>query len=201
MQTGAAARTYNILMAENRKVAAALIAVPSPASARRGARLSGVIPSGSVTSQARTPEGSARIELVPDSLRQHLKQAGIGLDVMQTGAAARTYNILMAENRKQEVGLAGLGQEGCQALRGDPVRVGHVPGPDAGGQHLKQAGIGLDVMQTGAAARTYNILMAENRKVAARAAAPVCITSRPIPACFRCWRRESGTNTISAPVP
>ena len=27
-QTGAAARTYNILMAENRKVAAALIAVP-----------------------------------------------------------------------------------------------------------------------------------------------------------------------------
>ena len=32
---------------------------------------------------------------------------------------------------------------------------------------LKEAGIGLDVMQTGAAARTYNILMAENRKVAA----------------------------------
>ena len=28
MQTGAAARTYNILLAENRKVGAALIAVP-----------------------------------------------------------------------------------------------------------------------------------------------------------------------------
>jgi uncharacterized protein len=75
--------------------------------------------------------------------------------------------------------------------------------PDSLRQHLKQAGIGLDVMQTGAAARTYNILMAENRKVAAAliAVPPVCITSRPIPACFRCWRRESGTNTISAPVP
>ncbi len=29
------------------------------------------------------------------------------------------------------------------------------------------SGVGLDVMQTGAAARTYNILVAENRKVAA----------------------------------
>lgn len=32
---------------------------------------------------------------------------------------------------------------------------------------LKAAGIGLDVMDTGAAARTYNILLAERRPVAA----------------------------------
>ena len=50
----------------------------------------------------------AEIVFVPDSLRQHLKQAGIGLDVMQTGAAARTYNILMAENRKVAAALIAV---------------------------------------------------------------------------------------------
>jgi uncharacterized protein len=33
--------------------------------------------------------------------------------------------------------------------------------------HLRAAGIRIDVMQTGAAARTYNILLAEKRRVAA----------------------------------
>lgn len=37
---------------------------------------------------------------VPEWLRTRLCEAGIRLDVMQTGAAARTYNILLAENRK-----------------------------------------------------------------------------------------------------
>jgi uncharacterized protein len=37
---------------------------------------------------------------VTDALRQRFRDARIGLDVMQTGAAARTYNILLAENRK-----------------------------------------------------------------------------------------------------
>jgi len=50
----------------------------------------------------------ADIVFVPDSLRQHLKAAGIGLDVMQTGAAARTYNILMAENRKVAAALIAV---------------------------------------------------------------------------------------------
>ena len=50
----------------------------------------------------------AEIVFVPDSLRRHLKQAGIGLDVMQTGAAARTYNILMAENRKVAAALIAV---------------------------------------------------------------------------------------------
>lgn len=35
----------------------------------------------------------------PDWLRQLFASAGIGLDVMTTGAAARTWNILIAESR------------------------------------------------------------------------------------------------------
>ena len=44
----------------------------------------------------------------PDTLRRWLKDNGIGLDVMQTGAAARTYNILMAENRKVATALIAV---------------------------------------------------------------------------------------------
>ena len=44
----------------------------------------------------------------PDALRRWLKEGGIGLDVMQTGAAARTYNILMAENRKVAAALIAV---------------------------------------------------------------------------------------------
>ena len=44
----------------------------------------------------------------PDGLRRWLKEAGIGLDVMQTGAAARTYNILVAENRKVAAALVAV---------------------------------------------------------------------------------------------
>ena len=43
-----------------------------------------------------------------DALRRWLKEAGIGLDVMQTGAAARTYNILVAENRKVAAALVAV---------------------------------------------------------------------------------------------
>ncbi len=45
---------------------------------------------------------------LPAALRQRLKAAGIGLDVMQTGAAARTYNILVAENRKVAAALIAV---------------------------------------------------------------------------------------------
>lgn len=48
------------------------------------------------------------IVFVPDALRQRLKAAGIGLDAMQTGAAARTYNILMGENRKVAAALIAV---------------------------------------------------------------------------------------------
>ena len=50
----------------------------------------------------------ADIVFLPDPLRQRLKAAGIGVDAMQTGAAARTYNILMAENRKVAAALIAV---------------------------------------------------------------------------------------------
>jgi uncharacterized protein len=43
-----------------------------------------------------------------DELRWRFKDARIGIDVMQTGAAARTYNILMAENRKVAAALVAV---------------------------------------------------------------------------------------------
>jgi uncharacterized protein len=45
---------------------------------------------------------------VPEALRWLLKDAGIGVDAMQTGAAARTYNILLAENRKVAAALLAV---------------------------------------------------------------------------------------------
>ena len=45
---------------------------------------------------------------LPGPIRRQLKAAGIGLDVMQTGAAARTYNILLAENRKVAAALIAV---------------------------------------------------------------------------------------------
>jgi uncharacterized protein len=37
---------------------------------------------------------------LPVSLRKSLKDQGLSLDVMDTGAACRTYNVLMAEGRR-----------------------------------------------------------------------------------------------------
>jgi uncharacterized protein len=45
---------------------------------------------------------------LPEALRWPLRDAKIGLDVMQTGAAARTYNILAAENRKVAAALIAV---------------------------------------------------------------------------------------------
>jgi uncharacterized protein len=45
---------------------------------------------------------------IPGALRERFRDAGIGLDVMQTGAAARTYNILLAENRKVGAALIAV---------------------------------------------------------------------------------------------
>ena len=42
---------------------------------------------------------------VPTSLRTALRQAGIGCDVMQTGAAARMYNIMVGERRRVAAAL------------------------------------------------------------------------------------------------
>ena len=44
-------------------------------------------------------EEEIRLLLVPKDLRQGLREAGIVLEPMDTGAACRTYNVLMAEGR------------------------------------------------------------------------------------------------------
>jgi uncharacterized protein len=45
---------------------------------------------------------------LPDALRWRFREARIGLDVMQTGAAARTYNVLVAENRRVAAALIAV---------------------------------------------------------------------------------------------
>ncbi len=52
----------------------------------------------------------ARIEMVPKALREMMKErAGIVIDAMDTGAAARTYNVLMAEERRVAAALIATG--------------------------------------------------------------------------------------------
>jgi len=41
-----------------------------------------------------------KMQLLPAAVRAHLDQKGIGFDIMDTGAAARTYNVLMLEGRR-----------------------------------------------------------------------------------------------------
>ncbi len=45
---------------------------------------------------------------VPDPLRRKLKAVGIVVDPMGTGAAARTYNILLGERRRVAVALIAV---------------------------------------------------------------------------------------------
>lgn len=42
----------------------------------------------------------ARMQLIPKALRQGLREAGVVVEVMDTGAACRTYNVLLAEARR-----------------------------------------------------------------------------------------------------
>ena len=46
---------------------------------------------------------------IPEALRSRFREARIGVDPMQTGAAARTYNILAAENRRVAAALVAVG--------------------------------------------------------------------------------------------
>jgi uncharacterized protein len=47
----------------------------------------------------------ARMALVPMPLRGALKQAGIAVEPMETGAACRTYNVLVGEDRRVAAAL------------------------------------------------------------------------------------------------
>jgi uncharacterized protein len=48
------------------------------------------------------------VAFLSDAVRRRCRAAGIGLDVMQTGAAARTYNVLLGENRKVGAALIAV---------------------------------------------------------------------------------------------
>ncbi|HEY6630240.1 MAG TPA: Mth938-like domain-containing protein [Rhizobiaceae bacterium] len=45
---------------------------------------------------------------LPAALRQAFREAGISADPMSTGAAVRTYNVLLAENRAVAAALASV---------------------------------------------------------------------------------------------
>ena len=47
--------------------------------------------------------------LPPAAVRQAFSAVGLGLDVMSTGAAARTYNVLVAEGRRVAAALLATG--------------------------------------------------------------------------------------------
>jgi uncharacterized protein len=45
---------------------------------------------------------------MPERLRVEFRRAGLSVDAMQTGPAVRTYNILLAENRRFGAGLIAV---------------------------------------------------------------------------------------------
>jgi uncharacterized protein len=50
----------------------------------------------------------ARMGTVPFALRKGLRASGIVVDAMDTGAACRTYNVLLAEERRVAAALIKL---------------------------------------------------------------------------------------------
>jgi uncharacterized protein len=50
----------------------------------------------------------ARMGMVPLALRKGLRASGIVVDAMDTGAACRTYNVLLAEERRVAAALIKL---------------------------------------------------------------------------------------------
>jgi uncharacterized protein len=49
-----------------------------------------------------------RAVLIPPVVRQHLREAGIVVDAMDTGAACRTYNVLVGEARNVAAALLAI---------------------------------------------------------------------------------------------
>jgi uncharacterized protein len=48
------------------------------------------------------------MKFLPSELKKSLKDKGLNIDVMDTGAACRTYNVLMAEGRRVAAALLPL---------------------------------------------------------------------------------------------
>ncbi len=49
-----------------------------------------------------------KMALLPSRLRQEVRAAGVVIEVMDTGAACRTYNVLLAEGRRVAAALLPL---------------------------------------------------------------------------------------------
>ncbi len=49
-----------------------------------------------------------RMRMLPGPVRAGLREAGLNVDVMETGAACRTYNILLAEERRVAAALIAI---------------------------------------------------------------------------------------------
>lgn len=45
---------------------------------------------------------------LPPALRRELREAGIAVEIMSTGAAARTFNVLLAEDRRVAAALIAV---------------------------------------------------------------------------------------------
>lgn len=45
------------------------------------------------------------MQLLPPAFKRELQELGLGFDIMDTGAAARTYNVLLMEGRRVAVAL------------------------------------------------------------------------------------------------
>ena len=50
----------------------------------------------------------ARLTQVPAELRRALRQSGLAVEMMDTGAACRTYNVLAAEDRRVAAALIAV---------------------------------------------------------------------------------------------
>lgn len=50
----------------------------------------------------------AELAILPDRLRGPFREAGISIDAMATGSAARTYNVLLAEDRRVAAALIAV---------------------------------------------------------------------------------------------
>src|SRR3546814_4935129 len=51
-----------------------------------------------------------RMQLLSATLRRALRSAGLSLDVMNTGAACRTFNVLMSEDRRAAAALIAIAE-------------------------------------------------------------------------------------------
>ena len=62
----------------------------------------------SLVVNVRRGTGGPKMALVPSSLRAALREAGVVVEPMDTGAACRTYNVLMAEGRHVAAALIAV---------------------------------------------------------------------------------------------